>query len=313
MIILTICVYIYLFIYLYLFIRIGMRMYVCMHRQPAGVLLVPHLALVHLWAGGSADKPRQEAAAFSSRHLFRFADRDWKAKYKPPAQCKCVELFYTRYYHYCYHSQEVSLMLGLCFEYETFIRGVFCPNLFFLCVCLYVGFFLKNKIIASGPFGPPVVFSDNIEYTINIIIHFHIKLKILGPQNAYSHYQYQYHTIASSSTTTATTTTVIFMLLLSLNDFIDFRCTKIRMASMYLARFYLEVTPKSELDTTHTPGRTHRGKSPIIPRMNVTVRTIFGSLWGWKYTPPCCFTRKRVRADGMHCTECMYVCVYSSI
>ena len=103
------------------------------------------------------------------------------------------------------------------------------------------------------------------------------------------------------------------MLLLPFNDFIDFRWTKIRMASIYLARFYLEVTPKSDLDTMHTPGRTHRGKKPITPRMNVTVRTIFGSLWGWKYTPPCCFTRKRVRADGMYYMYCTYVCMYVCI
>ena len=71
------------------------------------------------------------------------------------------------------------LTLGLCLEYETFIRGVFCP---YLCVCVSVRFFLK-KIIAGGPQGPPVIFSDNKVHTINIIIHFQIKLKnFLGPK-----------------------------------------------------------------------------------------------------------------------------------
>ena len=83
-------------------------------------------------------------------------------------------------------SQEV-LTLGLCLEYETFIRGVFCPN---LCVCVFVcvfvclsAFFLKKEIIAGGPLGPPAIFSDNKVQTINIIIHFQIKLKnFLGPK-----------------------------------------------------------------------------------------------------------------------------------
>ncbi len=70
------------------------------------------------------------------------------------------------------------LTLGLCLE--TFIRGVFCPNLF-VCVCvfvcLYVRFFWKKQIIASGPLGQPVIFSNNIVHTININIHFQIKLK----------------------------------------------------------------------------------------------------------------------------------------
>ena len=35
-----------------------------------------------------------------------------------------------------------------------------------LCVC---PLFLKNKLIASGSLGPPVIFSDNIEHIINII------------------------------------------------------------------------------------------------------------------------------------------------
>ena len=41
------------------------------------------------------------------------------------------------------------LTLGLCLECETFIRGVFCPNLWVcLCVCVFVcmsAFFEKNK------------------------------------------------------------------------------------------------------------------------------------------------------------------------
>jgi hypothetical protein len=46
----------------------------------------------------------------------------------------------------------------------------------FVCVCL-------SKIIAGGPQGPPVIFSDNKVHTINIIIHFQIKLKnFLGPR-----------------------------------------------------------------------------------------------------------------------------------
>jgi hypothetical protein len=38
-------------------------------------------------------------------------------------------------------------LLGLCLECETFIRGVFCPNLFVcLCVCVCLSaFFEKNK------------------------------------------------------------------------------------------------------------------------------------------------------------------------
>ena len=82
-------------------------------------------------------------------------------------------------------SQEV-LTVGLCLEYETFIRGVFGPNLFVCvcCVCLSVcPFFIEKKIIASGPQGPPVIFSDNKMHTINIIIHFQIKLKnFFGPK-----------------------------------------------------------------------------------------------------------------------------------
>ncbi len=36
------------------------------------------------------------------------------------------------------------LTLGFCLEYETFIRGVFCPNLF-VCLCVFVcPFFLKK-------------------------------------------------------------------------------------------------------------------------------------------------------------------------
>ena len=45
-----------------------------------------------------------------------------------------------------------------------------------LFVCLHVAFFEEKKT-ASGPLGPPVIFSDNIVHTINIIIHFQIKLK----------------------------------------------------------------------------------------------------------------------------------------
>ncbi len=58
------------------------------------------------------------------------------------------------------------------------------PNLqFIVCVCVSVRFFWKNKKIASGPLGPPVIFSNNIVHTINIIIHFQIKLKnFLGPK-----------------------------------------------------------------------------------------------------------------------------------
>jgi hypothetical protein len=72
------------------------------------------------------------------------------------------------------------LTLGLCLEYETFTRGVFCPNLFVcLFVCVFVcPLFLKKIIIASGPLGPPVIFSNNIVHTINNNIHFQIKLKV---------------------------------------------------------------------------------------------------------------------------------------
>ncbi len=84
-------------------------------------------------------------------------------------------------------------LLGLCLECETFIRGVFCPNLFVcvcvcLCVCVFVcvcvcPLFLKKQIIAGGPLGPPVIFFYNILHTININIHFQIKLKnFLGPK-----------------------------------------------------------------------------------------------------------------------------------
>ena len=59
------------------------------------------------------------------------------------------------------------LTLGLCLEYETYIRGVFCPN---LCVCVFVS-------LSSGPLGQPVIFSNNIVLIININIHFQIKLK----------------------------------------------------------------------------------------------------------------------------------------
>ena len=78
------------------------------------------------------------------------------------------------------------LTLGLCLEYETFIRGVFCPNLF---VCVYVlvcvcvcPLFLKKKIIASGPLGPPVIFSNNIVHTININIFPNQNENFLGPK-----------------------------------------------------------------------------------------------------------------------------------
>ena len=50
---------------------------------------------------------------------------------------------------YCMHYiiPKKFLTLGLCLEYETFIRGVFCPNLCVcLCVCVCVRFFFdKNK------------------------------------------------------------------------------------------------------------------------------------------------------------------------
>ena len=79
-------------------------------------------------------------------------------------------------------SQEV-LTLGLCLEYETFIRGVFCPN---LCVCVFVclsAFFFGKKIITGGPQGPPAIFSGNKVHRIKIIIHFQINLKnFLGPK-----------------------------------------------------------------------------------------------------------------------------------
>ena len=40
-----------------------------------------------------------------------------------------------------------SLILGLCLECETFIRGVFCPNLCVsVCVCVH---FFEKKIIAA--------------------------------------------------------------------------------------------------------------------------------------------------------------------
>ncbi len=43
----------------------------------------------------------------------------------------------------CEKIPKKCLTLGLCLEYETFIRGVFCPNLFVcLCVCLCVCLFV---------------------------------------------------------------------------------------------------------------------------------------------------------------------------
>jgi hypothetical protein len=88
----------------------------------------------------------------------------------------------TRYFNLFNVVPKKCLTLGLCLEYETFIRGVFCPNLCVcLCVCVFVclsvRFFLEKKKIASGPLGPPVIFSNNIVHTININIHFQIKLK----------------------------------------------------------------------------------------------------------------------------------------
>ena len=64
---------------------------------------------------------------------------------------------------------------------QTFIRRVFRPNLF---VCAFFG---KKYVIASGPLGPPAIFSDNIVCTIIISIHFRINWitfscpKILSP------------------------------------------------------------------------------------------------------------------------------------
>ena len=54
----------------------------------------------------------------------------------------------------------------------------------FVCLCVCVcPLFLKKKIIAGGPLGPPVIFFYNILHTININIHFEIKLKnFLGPK-----------------------------------------------------------------------------------------------------------------------------------
>ena len=57
-------------------------------------------------------------------------------------------LVYMQYMHYIMYYIYVPkkcLTLGLCLEYETFIRGVFCPNLFVcVCVCVYVRFFWKK-------------------------------------------------------------------------------------------------------------------------------------------------------------------------
>ena len=58
-----------------------------------------------------------------------------------------------------------------------------------ICVCV-CGFclsvfplFFEKEIIAGGPQGKPVIFSDNKVHTINIIIHFQIKFKnFLGPK-----------------------------------------------------------------------------------------------------------------------------------
>jgi hypothetical protein len=49
----------------------------------------------------------------------------------------------------------------------------------------YCPLFLKKIIIASGPLvGPPVIFSDYIVHTIDIIIHFQNNLKnFLDHQN----------------------------------------------------------------------------------------------------------------------------------
>jgi hypothetical protein len=52
----------------------------------------------------------------------------------------------------------MCLTLGLCLEYETFIRGVFCPNLcvclfVYLCICVSVSFFLKNKQLLAARKG----------------------------------------------------------------------------------------------------------------------------------------------------------------
>ena len=41
----------------------------------------------------------------------------------------------------------------------------------------------SERALTGGPQGPPVIFSDNKVHTINIIIHFQIKLKnFLGPK-----------------------------------------------------------------------------------------------------------------------------------
>ena len=50
----------------------------------------------------------------------------------------------------------------------------------FVCLCVCLSALFEKKIIAGGP---PAIFSDNKVHTINIIIHFQIKLKnFLGPK-----------------------------------------------------------------------------------------------------------------------------------
>ena len=54
-----------------------------------------------------------------------------------------------------------------------------------MCVCLFVcvyPFFFEKKIVAGGPQGPLVIFSDYKMHTINIIIPNQIE-KLLGSQN----------------------------------------------------------------------------------------------------------------------------------
>ncbi len=52
-------------------------------------------------------------------------------------------------YHGIFIVPKKCLTLGLCLEYETFIRGVFCPNLcvcVFVCLCVCMSAFFGKKI-----------------------------------------------------------------------------------------------------------------------------------------------------------------------
>ena len=75
---------------------------------------------------------------------------------------------------YIYNSQEV-FNLGPLFR----VWGEFSAL-----TCVFVCFFFeKKKCWRPAMQGPPVIFSDNKVHTINIIIHFQIKLKnFLGPK-----------------------------------------------------------------------------------------------------------------------------------